>query len=227
MWFLSWVILKRWSAKCVKPWRLAGRAQGWMWRVEAVNVEGDSRVNFLLLLIALSDAYRNRSTFRLKIWWGFFFFWVFLHRADYGFASVVCLPVCLAVREITQKWWFDDWQWERNRWLSYGEVQNNPILYYGWDRLNPCRKCINPLYLTQVVPTVNSNPRPFLYILIKRSAKNNARIQWMSSPRRNTSDKRHVFRGRFWKVSRSYLIWRGWGRERKADQKIEYLESEG
>lgn len=105
-----------------------------------LNMKGDSRVNFLLLLTTLSDAYINRSIFKLKIWWGFFYIYIHLHRADCGFASIVCLPVCLAVREITQKGWMDFndifrkcWQWERNRWLNYGEVQNNPILYYGWD----------------------------------------------------------------------------------------------
>lgn len=57
-------------------------------------------------------------------------------------------------------------------------------------------------------PTVNYNPQPFLYILIKRSTKNNPRINWMSLLCQNTSDKQHMFRSRFLKVFNSYLVWR-------------------
>lgn len=41
-----------------------------------LNMKGDSRVNFLLLLITLSDAYVNRSTFKLKIWWVFLYIYI-------------------------------------------------------------------------------------------------------------------------------------------------------
>lgn len=64
----------------------------------------DSRVNFLLLLITVSDASETSVyAYKQKYIQVKNVIFISLHRADYGFASIICMPVCLAVSEITQK----------------------------------------------------------------------------------------------------------------------------